>query len=182
MCLSATASFSAGAVLLGLGALTLKSARRPRELLYAAIPLLLGAPARVPHLHSASAPDLELPREGVAPISHQTAPGCSIRSGLSMHRGPRRASRHRGRSKQSAGTAATLLGMETIGTKRGASPRCVEGRNSAAGLASQRSGGVARWILHGGYSVDIVPFIWSWMSSTARKRLASRRAGQAIDA
>ena len=40
MCFSATASFSAGAVLLGLGALTLKSARRPRELLYAAIPLL----------------------------------------------------------------------------------------------------------------------------------------------
>ena len=40
MCFSATASFSAGAVLLGLGALTLKSARRPRELLFAAIPLL----------------------------------------------------------------------------------------------------------------------------------------------
>lgn len=40
MCFSATASFSAGAVLLGLGTLTLKSARRPRELLYAAIPLL----------------------------------------------------------------------------------------------------------------------------------------------
>jgi len=40
VCFSATASFSAGAVLLGLGALTLKSAKRPRELLYAAIPLL----------------------------------------------------------------------------------------------------------------------------------------------
>ena len=40
MCFSATASFSAGAVLLGLGALTLKSARRPRELPFAAIPLL----------------------------------------------------------------------------------------------------------------------------------------------
>ena len=40
MCFSATASFSAGAVLLGLGALTLKSARRPRELMFAAIPLL----------------------------------------------------------------------------------------------------------------------------------------------
>ena len=40
MCFSATASFSAGAVLLGFGALTLKSARRPRELPFAAIPLL----------------------------------------------------------------------------------------------------------------------------------------------
>ncbi len=40
MCFSATASFSAGAVLLGLGALTLKSARRPREWPFAAIPLL----------------------------------------------------------------------------------------------------------------------------------------------
>ena len=40
MCFSATASFSAGAVLLGVGTLTLKSVRRPRELRYAAIPLL----------------------------------------------------------------------------------------------------------------------------------------------
>ena len=40
MCFSATASFSAGAVLLGVGALTLRSARRPRELPFAAIPLL----------------------------------------------------------------------------------------------------------------------------------------------
>ena len=40
MCFSATASFSAGAFLLGLGTLTLKSARRPRELPFAAIPLL----------------------------------------------------------------------------------------------------------------------------------------------
>jgi len=40
MCFSATASFSAGAILLGLGTLTLKSARRPRELVLAAIPLL----------------------------------------------------------------------------------------------------------------------------------------------
>ena len=40
MCFSATASFSAGAILLGLGALTLKSARRPHELPLAAIPLL----------------------------------------------------------------------------------------------------------------------------------------------
>lgn len=40
MCFSATASFSAGAVLLGIGALTLKAARQPRELPFAAIPLL----------------------------------------------------------------------------------------------------------------------------------------------
>ncbi|MDP1692174.1 MAG: hypothetical protein Q8L49_09545 [Burkholderiaceae bacterium] len=40
MCFSATASFAAGAFLLGLGTLTLKSARRPRELAFAAIPLL----------------------------------------------------------------------------------------------------------------------------------------------
>ena len=40
MCFSATASFSAGALLLGIGTLTLKSARRPRELPFAAIPLL----------------------------------------------------------------------------------------------------------------------------------------------
>ena len=40
MCFSATASFSAGAILLGLGTLTLKSVRRPRELPFAAIPLL----------------------------------------------------------------------------------------------------------------------------------------------
>jgi len=40
MCFSATASFSAGAILLGLGTLTLKAARRPRELPFAAIPLL----------------------------------------------------------------------------------------------------------------------------------------------
>ena len=40
MCFSATASFSAGAVLLGLGTLALKTASRPRELPFAAIPLL----------------------------------------------------------------------------------------------------------------------------------------------
>ncbi len=40
MCFSATASFSAGAILLGLGTLTLKSASRRRELPFAAIPLL----------------------------------------------------------------------------------------------------------------------------------------------
>lgn len=40
MCFSATASFSAGTVLLGIGILTLKSARHPRELPFAAIPLL----------------------------------------------------------------------------------------------------------------------------------------------
>jgi hypothetical protein len=40
MCFSATASFTAGAFLLGLGTLTLKSARRPREMPFAAIPLL----------------------------------------------------------------------------------------------------------------------------------------------
>ena len=40
MCFSATASFSAGTILLGLGTLTLRSARRPRELPFAAIPLL----------------------------------------------------------------------------------------------------------------------------------------------
>lgn len=40
MCFSATASFAAGTVLLGLGTLTLKSARRPGELPFAAIPLL----------------------------------------------------------------------------------------------------------------------------------------------
>lgn len=40
MCFSAIASFSAGALLLGLGALTLRSARRPRQLPLAAIPLL----------------------------------------------------------------------------------------------------------------------------------------------
>lgn len=40
MCFSATASFSAGALLLGLGALTLKSTRDWRQLPFAAIPLL----------------------------------------------------------------------------------------------------------------------------------------------
>lgn len=40
MCFSATASFTAGALLLGAGILTVKSARGPRELLLAAIPLL----------------------------------------------------------------------------------------------------------------------------------------------
>ena len=40
MCFSATASFSAGALLLGIGVLTLRSANRPRELPFAAIPLL----------------------------------------------------------------------------------------------------------------------------------------------
>lgn len=40
MCFSATASFSAGTFLLGLGALTLKAARTPRERPFAAIPLL----------------------------------------------------------------------------------------------------------------------------------------------
>ena len=40
MCFSATASFTAGALLLGVGTVTLKSARRPRELPFAAIPLL----------------------------------------------------------------------------------------------------------------------------------------------
>lgn len=40
MCFSATASFTAAAFLLGLGSLTLKSARGPRERPFAAIPLL----------------------------------------------------------------------------------------------------------------------------------------------
>src|SRR6476659_11443927 len=40
MCFSAAASFSAGAVLLGIGALTVASAREPRELPFAAMPLL----------------------------------------------------------------------------------------------------------------------------------------------
>ena len=40
MCFSATASFSAGALLLGIGALTLKSVKRRREWPFAAIPLL----------------------------------------------------------------------------------------------------------------------------------------------
>ena len=40
MCFSATASFSAGIVLLGIGTLTLKAARQPRELVFAAIPML----------------------------------------------------------------------------------------------------------------------------------------------
>lgn len=40
MCFSATASFTAGALLLGAGVLTVKSARGPRELPLAAIPLL----------------------------------------------------------------------------------------------------------------------------------------------
>ena len=40
MCFSATASFSAGAVLLGIGALTVTSSHRRRELPLAAIPLL----------------------------------------------------------------------------------------------------------------------------------------------
>ena len=40
MCFSATASFSAGTVLLAVGVLTLKSVRHPRELPFAAIPLL----------------------------------------------------------------------------------------------------------------------------------------------
>ena len=40
MCFSATASFSAGTVLLGIGVLTLKAARRPCEWPFAAIPLL----------------------------------------------------------------------------------------------------------------------------------------------
>lgn len=40
MCFSATASFSTGTLLLGLGTLTLKSARRPRERPFAAIPPL----------------------------------------------------------------------------------------------------------------------------------------------
>jgi hypothetical protein len=40
MCFSATASFSAGAVLLGAGVMTVRLARTPRELPFAAIPLL----------------------------------------------------------------------------------------------------------------------------------------------
>ena len=40
MCFSAAASFTAGVVLLGVGVLTLRAARRPRELPLAAIPML----------------------------------------------------------------------------------------------------------------------------------------------
>ena len=40
MCFSATASFSAGALLVGLGSLSLKAVSLPRELPFAAIPLL----------------------------------------------------------------------------------------------------------------------------------------------
>lgn len=40
MCFSATASFSAGAILLGIGSLTLKSVKHKSEWLFAAVPLL----------------------------------------------------------------------------------------------------------------------------------------------
>ena len=40
MCFSATASFTAGALLVGIGTMTLKSVRRSRELPFAAIPML----------------------------------------------------------------------------------------------------------------------------------------------
>ncbi|KAA0946268.1 MULTISPECIES: DUF6629 family protein [Pseudomonas] len=40
MCFSATASFTAGTLLLGIGTLVLRAARRPNELAFAAIPLL----------------------------------------------------------------------------------------------------------------------------------------------
>ncbi len=40
MCFSATASFTAGAVLLGIGTLTLRSVDHPREIAFAAIPIL----------------------------------------------------------------------------------------------------------------------------------------------
>lgn len=40
MCFSATASFSAGVILLGAGVLAVRAARSPRELPLAAIPLL----------------------------------------------------------------------------------------------------------------------------------------------
>ena len=40
MCFSATASFAAGGLLLGVGSLTLRRARTPRERPFAAIPLL----------------------------------------------------------------------------------------------------------------------------------------------
>lgn len=42
MCFSATASFTASAALLGIGAVTLHKARQPRERPFAAIPLLFG--------------------------------------------------------------------------------------------------------------------------------------------
>lgn len=42
MCFSATVSFSAGVVLVGLGTLTLRAVRHPRELLLGSIPLLFG--------------------------------------------------------------------------------------------------------------------------------------------
>lgn len=42
MCFSATASFSASAALLGIGAVTLHKTRQPRERPFAAIPLLFG--------------------------------------------------------------------------------------------------------------------------------------------
>lgn len=42
MCFSATASFSAAAFLIGISALTIKAARAPAELPFAAIPLLFG--------------------------------------------------------------------------------------------------------------------------------------------
>lgn len=42
MCFSATASFSAGVLLVGVGTLTLRAVRHPRELLLGSIPLLFG--------------------------------------------------------------------------------------------------------------------------------------------
>ena len=43
MCFSAAASFTAGAVLIGIGAMAVSRAGNPRELPYAAIPILFGA-------------------------------------------------------------------------------------------------------------------------------------------
>lgn len=42
MCFSSTASFSAGVLLVGVGTLTVRAVRHPRELLLASIPLLFG--------------------------------------------------------------------------------------------------------------------------------------------
>jgi len=64
MCFSATASFTSGAVLLGIGALTLRQTAKPTELPFASIPLLfafqqfvegglwLTFPDKSPHLNS----------------------------------------------------------------------------------------------------------------------------------
>ena len=103
MCFSATASLSAGTLLLGIGTLTLKSARHPRELPFAAIPILVA---------------IQQLTEGVIWLTFRVSVWCFFAALLSAIVYLHFVSRRTGRGKTLYRYGATLFDRSTENTLR----------------------------------------------------------------